>query len=791
VNDAGRAAQWVQRLLAGMPGRRPPLTVHTDPAGRQLVLADRAVVLFGPFEPTDLGGRNLAIVALTQMGFGVGQVAAAFGLRPGTVSALRTAFHREGAAGVVKVSGRPGPLDPAAAAEIRTLRAQGWSQARIAAQYGVTQPAISQALARHPAPTGHADDRQPDGDPRSGRDRLPSASLDLPEAVDHDHLDEPADDEPGADEPGADEPGADAADARDDARALHDAQDGNRAEAAGRDEPGRVGEEGAAFGLGVGGGPRIETGSFGCRYAGAMLGYAYLDRAGVDRIWAGLAGAPWRRFDQGQIATFTVLALLAGVGSVEQVKTLIRTQAGPLIGAPASPTLEGLRGRLAAIADGNDVPALQTQLATAMLAMPGAGGGIFYVDDHFVPYAGAKPVAMGHNGKRNRCEPGRADTLITDARGRAVCFTSAEPSHLSKTMKPALTQLRAIVPDGPILLGFDRGGAYAEAFTACRDQRIDFVTYRRGALAATTAQPVAHHVRRGRKTVTVVLADEQIPFKDYDGPCRQLTLYEPTGDCGCDPAGDPVDCPHLAPVLQVLTSDLTAPAPDLLFVLKGRWVIENVFKYLDFYGIDWLVDYHAEITVHTKLVDNPARKEANAAIRAAKTAHADAERALGALLTGPAGATAAEKNAALPAAQAAVADAAAARIKDLTAARDQVPVKLPANQVNPNAARALLRTHRRGLLMVLRLLAYNADTWLADHLGVYLRDPDEYRALTRALMHHPGMITYTPQAITVTLDRHHSRRINRALALLIDELNASPAHLPGDRRPLTYQIAGS
>jgi len=93
--------------------------------------------------------------------------------------------------------------------------------------------------------------------------------------------------------------------------------------------------------------------------------------------------------------------------------------------------------------------------------------------------------------------------------------------------------------------------------------------------------------------------------------------------------------------------------------------------------------------------------------------------------------------------------------------------------------------------MALRLLAYNTDTWLADHLNTYLRDPDEYRAITRALMNHPGVITYTPQAITVTLDRHHAPRIDRALTLLLDELNTTPAHIPGDPRPLTYQIAGT
>jgi len=36
--------------------------------------------------------------------------------------------------------------------------------------------------------------------------------------------------------------------------------------------------------------------------------------------------------------------------------------------------------------------------------------GVYYVDDHFVPYTGAKPVAKGWNSKRGRAERGRADT---------------------------------------------------------------------------------------------------------------------------------------------------------------------------------------------------------------------------------------------------------------------------------------------------------------------------------------------------------------------------------------------
>lgn len=740
----------VQQVLTGIAQQRPQLSVARDERGRLVVLAGRAVVLFGPFEPTDLGARNLAIVALTQMGFGVGEVAEAFGLAPGRVSGLRTAFRRHGSAGVVKKSGRPGPLDADATARARRLIEQeDWTQMQVAVEFGVTQPAISQALARHPKT---ADPTTTDATPGAAEPILTD------EATSEDT------EQDGTEQGGATSEGTEQGDT----------------------DPGRgLGQDGEGRGVA----PRIGSAVVACRYAGAMLAHAYLDRAGVGAIFAGLGGAPWRRFDQAQVATYTVAALLLGVDSIEGVKTLIRDQAGPLTGTTRSPELDTLRPRLAAIADATDVPALQTALATAMLAMPGQDSGLYYVDDHFVPYTGAKPVAMGHNGKRDRCEKGRADTLITDARGRAVTFTSAEPSHLSTTMKPALAQLRQIVPTGKILLGFDRGGAYAEAFTACREQDIDFVTYRRGTLAATTAQPVAHQVKRGRKTVTVVLADEQIDFKDYDGPCRQLTLYERADECTCAGSGidDLAGCGHLTPVLQVLTSDLAASAPDLLFALKGRWVIENVFKYLDFYGIDWLVDYHADIAVNTKLVDNPARKDANTAIRAAKTARDDAHRALGALLTSTA--TAQEKNIAIPAAQQTLADAVQA-IKDATTARNTIPVKLPANIVHPDARRALQRTHRRALVMALRLLAYNADTWLADHLNTHLHDPNEYRRLTRALMQHPGTITYNPDAITVTLDHHHTPRINRALALLLDELNTTPAHMPGDPRPITYHLAG-
>ena len=133
--------------------------------------------------------------------------------------------------------------------------------------------------------------------------------------------------------------------------------------------------------------------------------------------------------------------------------------------------------------------------------------------------------------------------------------------------------------------------------------------------------------------------------------------------------------------------------------------------------------------------------------------------------------------------------AAAAALEQAKAALKPVPAKIAATDLDLHAKRARPHLARRGLQMVLRLLAFNAEAWLAEHLNAYLADPDEYRAITRNLLHQGGQIHDDPTGITVTLDRPDTPRVARALHLLTDELNATPARLPGDRRPITYQLA--
>src|SRR6266568_2557055 len=228
------------------------------------------------------------------------------------------------------------------------------------------------------------------------------------------------------------------------------------------------------------------------RYAGAMLAHAYLDRIGAEAVLAAaLPPALARpRYDDLGLLTATSLAFALGASSAEATKHLVPAQAGILAGIGRLPDPRTLRPRLAAVADACDPLALQRQLAAAMLAADAPGLHVYYVDDHFVPYEGAKPVPKGWNTKRRHAQPGRADTVVTDYHGRAVAFATGEPSGLAATLPPVLAQLRQVLgADAKILLGFDRGGSYPVTFGAVRDARADWITWRRAPLAPVTAAP--------------------------------------------------------------------------------------------------------------------------------------------------------------------------------------------------------------------------------------------------------------------------------------------------------------
>ena len=732
----------VAAILEGMP---EPADLRLHQAGGRCVIAVGSRVLFD-YDAGDTAMRNMALAVLRQLGFPGRRVAAVLGLTENYVATLHNAALRGGSAALIGQPrpGRPGKLTEADWAAAAAWREQDASDVQIGRRLGIAHTTVARRLGPRQAPP----DAQPaagtaDGQPQPGP-LFPEPGPARPGTAQQAEP-EPAPAGPGPDAAaGVPVPGTDLVPARPadlvpvPARGAALAPVPGGAVAAGGG--GRDGGVLAAAGT------RIIEGRLWSRYAGAMLLHAFGGRVGAGTILAAAGGGSGQARRSGDLAllsaTSTCFAL--GAATVEQFKHLTAACAGPLAGLAVLPDLRTIRPRLAAIAEATDPVAVQRMFAAAMLAADPVTSGVYYVDDHFVPCTGAKPVGKGWNNKRGRAEKGRADTHVTAHDGRAVCFVTGQPSGLATTLPGALAELKKAVPPAtPIMLGFDRGGAYAQVFRHCREQGVHWVTYRRAPLAVPAMLPVLTTITVNGTTRQVAWAEETAAIKDY-GDARQVTLFE-----------------HGQVALQVLTSDFDACPAGVLSFLKSRWREENFLKYAsENYGTDKICDYIAAIQANAKTVDNPARKAANARVRQADKALAAARENLARMPGDPAIPAPAKNTRLIPAAQDKIteADQALAAAK---AARDTIPAKLPASAIDPQAKVALLRTGRRGLQMVLRLLAHNAEHWLSSHLNAYLRDDDEYRAITRETIIRglAGTITYTSSAITVELQPPDEPRV--------------------------------
>ena len=155
-------------------------------------------------------------------------------------------------------------------------------------------------------------------------------------------------------------------------------------------------------------------------------------------------------------------------------------------------------------------------------------------------------MQKGWNTRRRHAEAGRDDTVIVDEAWRAICFSSGAPSGPSQTMFAPLAQLRSVIGDKRVMIGFDRGGAYPKVFAELTRRGFDFVTNRRAPPETPTVQPTRTWtlVEGRRRYMSVV--DETV----YATSAITVTLRRP-------------DAPRVARSLGLLCDQLNANPPRM------------------------------------------------------------------------------------------------------------------------------------------------------------------------------------------------------------------------------------
>ena len=182
---------------------------------------------------------------------------------------------------------------------------------------------------------------------------------------------------------------------------------------------------------------------------------------------------------------------------------------------------------------------------------------------------------------------------------------------------------------------------------------------------------------------------------------------------------------------------------------------ENYFRYgRAHFALDALVTYATTPEDPARLVPDPAKKTAAAAVKTAKKTLADAaaarEEKLAALRSPAPGTATVITNQALARLDAPV-DAARRDLDAAKAAAKAIPAKIPLAE--HNLAMVKLDTETKLITHAIRMAACNTETILARALnGRYARAGDEAYALIREALHTSGDITIRVSVLHIRLD---------------------------------------
>ena len=713
----------------------------------------------------DEAGRRLAAVQLVKLNAAPQvRVAGAFGVIPVTVWRWDRALAGGGVAGLVPA--RKGPrraskLTAEVAARIRELDGQGRTQAQVAAATGVSESSVRNALRpARPAPAGEG------------------AAGEQPAAGG-----EPAADQPAA--PAAEEPAAEGRPA------------GGELLPVLPDPAGRDGERALArFGLlGEGAVPVFVPGA---RYplAGLLLALPALGGTGLLEC----ARAVYGRLRNGFYGLDTMLilgvfqALLREPRAEGAARIDIRAL-GRVLGLDRAPEVKTIRRKLGELAAAGKAAELQMAIARRHAAARPGELGFFYIDGHTRAYFGTRDVQKMHVTRLKFPGPATEETWVTDGAGDPLLVVMAEPStSLAGQIRGLLPKLRDLAgPDRKATLCFDRGGWSPDLFAGIIDAGFDLLTYRKNdtgkdlpalpgdAFTAITwtgddGRPLGYDLAE----TTVDLAIGKGKHKGRVLRLRQVTRRKP----------GPGGTSRQAHILTTRGPE-DLPAAGVIYRMTSRWREENYFRYARTHFSPGALDSYATAPDDPgRLVPNPAKKTAAAAVKTAKKTVAQAEAAREqklAALRSPAPGTGTILTNQMLARLDAPVQAAARKLQDAQAAAKATPAKIPLGQHNPG--QVLLDTETKLITHAIRMAACNAETILARALhGHYARADDEGYALIREALTVSGDIIPRDGVLHVRLDPLTAPRHTRALAALCQQLTATRTCYPGTTLTLHYEV---
>jgi transposase len=520
------------------------------------------------------------------------------------------------------------------------------------------------------------------------------------------------------------------------------------------------------------------------RYLGLMLFYPALQIVGLLELAAQvyqLAGM--LRFGVQKVFTELFCLALLQEPSVERVKHLLRSDLGAVMGSSKAACVKTLRRKLDELSQQRQAVRLGTLLARHWLEVGLINASYLYVDGHTKVYNGTRLVPEVWDSHRRMPLPGIVQYFVNDRYGRPLLVVAEDVrGNLAKSLPSVIAAVRKVVGDRRFTVIFDRGGYDGQLFTWLVEQGLDFITYQRGEVHLDDDLFTRREVRWGGQRVRFHIAEDAVTVGE-SGPWRRIVIWTPG---------------HQRPILTSLDPNAVAAARVGALMLT-RWRQENFFKYARAHlGLDVLTTYAAETAVDHE-VPNPAVKASTAELKRLRTTAQKLRAALGRALvldtdqpsTADRPGSRARRAAHVPpttrAALISQLQTLEVQIEETRSKLRSLPARVPLSSLGPLPQ--VPRLERKLITDVVKIAAYNAQSWLADRLARHYTNTNDVRDLLRSFAELSGTLIRQPDGgLRVCLQPPDLPLHRRALAGLCADLNLAQPVFPGTDRRLHYEV---
>jgi hypothetical protein len=526
--------------------------------------------------------------------------------------------------------------------------------------------------------------------------------------------------------------------------------------------------------------------SISSRYLGLMLFCPALDVVGLLEVAAQvyqLAGMV--RFGVQQVFTELFCLALLQEPSVERVKHVLRSDLGAVMGSSKAACVKTLRRKLDELSQQRQAARLGTLLARRWLKVGLVNASYLYVDGHVKVYNGTRLVPEVWNSHRRMPLPGIVQYFVNDLLGRPLLVVTEDVrGNLAKSLPSVIAAVRRVVGMQRFTVIFDHGGYDGQLFKWLVEQGLDFITYQRGEVHLDDCQFARREVRWGCHRVRFSIAEDAVNVVD-SGPWRRLVIRTPG---------------HQRPILTSLDTKVVA-AGRVGALMVTRWRKENFFKFARAHlGLDVLTTYAAETAVDHE-VPNPAVKAAAGELKHLRTTAQKLRAALGRTLvldTDQPPAAEHRRSGKIkrtphvpPTTRPALIGqlhTLEVQIEETRSQLRNLPTRVPLSSLGPLPQAP--RLERKLIMDVVKITAYNAQSWLADHPACHYANANDLHDLLRSFAHLSGTLIREPDGgLRVCLQPPDLPLHRRALAGLCAELNLGQPVFPGTNRSLHYEVA--